>query len=437
MGHVIMLQDSGEPSNGANQASAQPGLSIQFTASANGNGNSQAQFPAVAHQAPIYQFFDAHSSRLYPEWSVPEPVAVPHRSNGFWGSSWSQPQQTQAAPPPALLDPVHLQGPASAGIYDAQTVPHPLQAASLQPVLALEAHTQPGALQLPPAASASAQPPPHSPLHNLVPEPPQHPSTGQVSLTQPSSSAASQHHTPARLPASAEPPQRNMALQSRPAPSAPPASQLRSTHEAPQPLLASEPWSVTEVQQQQQPQVQQLPQDQQQQQQQHQQQLVDQQQQLEQQQIQDMQPRQHPAQQLPQQLPNELSGAPGNMEATNQQTGPRPGPSEEAPAVAAPNVGAYSQRELFLQNLEEAGDMSFEYVLNDGQRHNSIWSVISPSPPCAGTCCFCLLPSYIVLEHLVVLCKLHLKSVYVAFRRLKLFRSCSTPLSSCICQGPS
>ena len=56
---------------------------------------------------------------------------------------------------------------------------------------------------------------------------------------------------------------------------------------------------------------------------------------------------------------------------------PGGGATDEAPMTAAPNVGAYSQRELFLQNMEQAGDMSFEYVLNDGQRHNSIWLVIS------------------------------------------------------------
>ena len=35
--------------------------------------------------------------------------------------------------------------------------------------------------------------------------------------------------------------------------------------------------------------------------------------------------------------------------------------------------GAYSQREMFLRAQEEDCSLSFQYVLNDGDPHNSIW----------------------------------------------------------------
>ena len=376
-GHVTVLQD--KSSNEANQDSAQPGRTEQLTSSANGNGNSEVHFPVAAqprHQPPIYPFFNANSSRLYPEWSVPEPVAVPHRANGFWGSSWSQPQYkpaTQAAHTQALPTPVHLQSPA-AGISGAQTLSQPLEAAPLQCVQASD--TQPAASQLPAAEPASTQHPPLSLLHDVVSEQPHHPINGQVSLTQPSSSTALLHRTSAT--ASAEPPLQSTAVQTGPAQSAPSAREPWSGSEVMHPIFSRQQQQHLPGQQQQQ----QQPHGQQQQQKQ-QQQMPGQQQagleQVDQQQTQDMQPSQQPPQKLLQQLPGEgLPQAPSDMEATNQQPGPGPGPgpSEEAPAAAAPNVGAYSQRELFLQNLEDAGDMSFEYVLNDGQRHNSIWSVI-------------------------------------------------------------
>ena len=378
-GPIIVLQDAGASGIDADQDSAQPGLSEQMTSSANGNGNSKVHISASAqprHQPPIYPFFDANSSRLYPEWSVPEPVAAPQRANGFWGSSWSQPQSTpatQAALTQGLPEPVHLQA-SAVGISDAQTAFRPLEA--LPPQLVQASDTQPAGSQLPAADPASAQPQPHSPLRDVVSEQAHHPATGQVSLTQPSSSTALVHHASAI--ASAEPPLQSTALQVGPAQSKLPASELSPANEVP----ARQLWSASEVlrpvpgqhQPQQHPQ---LPGQQQQQQQQAGRQQVDQQQ------TQDMQPSQQPLQQLPQQLPDEgLTHAPGAVEATDQQPGPGPGPGsgplEEAPAAVATSVGAYSQRELFLQNLEEAGDMSFEYVLNDGQRHNSIWSVIPP-----------------------------------------------------------
>lgn len=409
--HDIVLQDAaGETSNETNQDSAQPGLVERFTSSANGNGNSQVHIPATAHprhQPPIYPFFNTNSSRLYPEWSLPEPVAAPHRANGFWGSSWCQSQYapaTQAALKQALPEPVQLQGPTT-GISDAQTASPPLEAAPLQPVQASDiqppASQLSAASQLPAAEPASARPQHQSPLHDVVLEQ-AHPSTSQVALTQRSSSALL-HHTSAT--ASAEPPLHSTALQVGPAQRQLPASELRSANEEP----AREPWLANEVihpvLSQQQPQQQPQPLGQQQQQQQAGLQQAGHEQ-VDQQQTQDMQPSRQPPQQLLQQLPQHhpgegLAQAPGDVEATNQQPGLGSGlrPAEEAPAAAATNVGAYSQRELFLQNLEEAGDMSFEYVLNDGQRHNSIWSVISPWS-IIDSACF-----HVLLQHATVQCK--------------------------------
>ena len=42
------------------------------------------------------------------------------------------------------------------------------------------------------------------------------------------------------------------------------------------------------------------------------------------------------------------------------------------PAVIL-TAGAYSAREDYLQNMEDEGQISFKYVVNDGQEHNSIW----------------------------------------------------------------
>lgn len=49
-----------------------------------------------------------------------------------------------------------------------------------------------------------------------------------------------------------------------------------------------------------------------------------------------------------------------------------PAPEGAAPEVI-PTAGAYSAREDFLQKMEDEGQISFKYVLNDGQPHNSIW----------------------------------------------------------------
>ena len=40
---------------------------------------------------------------------------------------------------------------------------------------------------------------------------------------------------------------------------------------------------------------------------------------------------------------------------------------------AGASGGAYSQREMFLRGQEEETSLSFQYVLNDGDPHNSIW----------------------------------------------------------------
>ena len=51
-----------------------------------------------------------------------------------------------------------------------------------------------------------------------------------------------------------------------------------------------------------------------------------------------------------------------------------PVPEGAAPELI-PTAGAYSAREDFLQKMEDDGQISFKYVLNDGQPHNSIWYV--------------------------------------------------------------
>jgi hypothetical protein len=46
-----------------------------------------------------------------------------------------------------------------------------------------------------------------------------------------------------------------------------------------------------------------------------------------------------------------------------------------APLVPATN-GAYTQREQYLLRAEEAGDLAFEYVVNNGDPHNSLWCAL-------------------------------------------------------------
>ncbi|KAK9812998.1 hypothetical protein WJX72_007034 [[Myrmecia] bisecta] len=66
-----------------------------------------------------------------------------------------------------------------------------------------------------------------------------------------------------------------------------------------------------------------------------------------------------------------------NREAVNgATTAPGVPPMETGltPVTVAP-TGAYTQREVYLQKQEEEGEMSFEYVVNDGQPNNSIWLI--------------------------------------------------------------
>ena len=66
--------------------------------------------------------------------------------------------------------------------------------------------------------------------------------------------------------------------------------------------------------------------------------------------------------------------APSEAEKRSQPAGPGPGSKAQTATTSAGYVrGAYTQREAFLQGLEAAGEMSFEYVRNDGQRHSSMW----------------------------------------------------------------
>lgn len=378
-----MLQDAVEPSKAASQGGAQSELAEQSTAHANGNSNSDIGLHAATQsrqQLPIHPLFNANSSRVYPEWSVPEPVALPRRANGFWGSSWSQPlvaEATQAAAThaQALPEPAQFHSPAL-GIPDTQiTKSESLEGAPFQPAQTPDvphAPTQSAADQLQTVETMPAQ---QSPLPGLVSEQPHHPTTGQVSTTQPSSSAATLHPTPATT--NAQPPLHDMPLHIVATQNAATAVEQRSANELPQP--------VSNQQQQQPPrhlqagqqhseatlywQSKQQPPQQQQQQQQLEQQGAPQQQ------TEDMQHHQQASQHLLELVTGSADQAPAETEGMNQE--PAGGATDEAPMTAAPNVGAYSQRELFLQNMESAGEMSFEYVLNDGQRHNSIWSVIS------------------------------------------------------------
>ena len=69
------------------------------------------------------------------------------------------------------------------------------------------------------------------------------------------------------------------------------------------------------------------------------------------------------------------TAAPSEAEERSQPAGPAgPGSEAQAATTTAGYVsGAYTQREAFLQGLEAAGEMSFEYVRNNGQRHSSMW----------------------------------------------------------------
>ena len=339
---ILLLQDASESSLEGNQDSTQPELPTHLTATTTGNGLSHSHANMQVRHLPSYPIFSTDSSRLFPEWSVPVPVGVPRGANGLLRSAWSQQQDVPASQEAQLQEAAPVHGAKDSVTQRAnvlQASPEQLQDSQLVTI------------QSAPVLSRDQQ------SHHL--------STGQVSLPQPSATTAPLHQPPAvafadaSLPSSAAPNANQSAPTAMQESAAVPQQEQMSGHD-----LLQQQQSSSYLQQQhspsdQQPQQQTLIQPEQQ------QQLPDQ--------LQPQGAQQH--QQLLQQLPRALADAAADLDARNQQVGA--GPSNQG--SSAPNVGAYSQRELFLQNLEQAGDMSFEYVLNDGQRHNSIWSVITPS----------------------------------------------------------
>lgn len=73
------------------------------------------------------------------------------------------------------------------------------------------------------------------------------------------------------------------------------------------------------------------------------------------------------------------------MPANEQQAEPPEAPAPAAPTPAATAeivdpigssaVGAYSQREFVFHEREAKGELSFEYIVNDGQPNHLIWCV--------------------------------------------------------------
>ena len=296
----------------------------------------------------------ADSARLFPEWSVPEPVAVPHGVNGMWGPAWLQQQEAAAQQPQHSMQLVSAQQhqlPATAALHTQPHIVHLDQQAGSQ--------TQPGDTGQHQTVQQAAQQQPQNTQHMSAREPApaaatqsadtfvqlqqqQHLSVSHVSLALPSTSEPADVK---QLPTSAQP-------------------EVEQSHVLAQ-TVAQEPATVVQAS---------MPLELHRQHQRLAQQQSEQQLHLRQQQEQGQRP-----------LPEAPSGiddvSSSKVEHGHQQPGTSglldaaPGPPDAAPMTVGPNVGAYSQRELFLQNLEQAGDMSFEYVLNDGQRHNSIWSV--------------------------------------------------------------
>ena len=329
--------------------------------SSNGNSSQLHEGQSVKHQLPSYPFFSADNARMYPEWSLPEPVAVPHNVNGLWGPSWLQ--QPEAASQQA----------------QAQRTTEPAEAH--MPPFASALASQPQAER-----EEAAQPQMPQPVYTLLPEA-QH-AAADTQRTSVNEVVSTQDAQPAgvsaeeQLPYSSVPhaslAQHFTALQQDTG-----ASQ-QVCEPTPPSAIQEDPAAVQqdmhlERQQEQQPE---LSQHRQQQWQQQEPQLDHQQHQ--QQHQQQLQLSQQEPQQLLMQAPSAGDGQPHQWEERHQQAGA--GPSDTGQVTVGPNVGAYSQREVFLQNLEQAGDMSFEYVLNDGQRHNSIWSVVAACLPDANTC---------------------------------------------------
>ena len=369
---VHIMQDNGDAQFSAIQDIADAQVVNRpegYAAVVSGNGNSSQlhEGQSVKHQPPSYPFFSADNARMYPEWSLPEPVAVPHNVNGLWGPSWLQ--QPEAAPQQA----------------QAQRTTEPAEA--YMPPIASALASQPQAER-----EEAAQPQMPQPVCTLLPEA-QH-AAADTQPTSVSEVVSTQDAEPAGVSAEEQllyssVPQASLAQRST-ALLQQDAGASQQVCEPTQPSATQEdPAAVQQDMhlERQQEQQQELSQHRQQQWQQ-QEQPLDHQQQL-----------QH-SQQEPQQLLMQAPSA-GDGQERHQQAGA--GPSDTGQVTIGPNVGAYSQREVFLQNLEQAGDMSFEYVLNDGQRHNSIWSVaaacLGDANTCSTRCHASLMPCLVTSSH--------------------------------------
>lgn len=360
-------QDSGEVAPAELQDTTETGPAAQPTAVTNGNvSHLQHSFHAYtsfnAENARMYPEWSlpepvavprpvsADSARLFPEWSVPEPVAVPQSVNGMWDPAWLQQQEAAAQQPQQSMQLGSAQQhklPVTAALHAQSQSVHLDQQAGSQPQTedAGQHETgqqaeqqQPHDIQhvstLEPAPAAATQ----SADTLVQPQQQQHPSVSHLSLAPPSTSEPADDK---QLPTSAQIPAEH--------------SCVLSQTVAQEPAVVVQASMPLELQQ-------------------HHHQQPEQQLHLRQQQEQGQRP-----------LPEAPSGiddlSSSKVEHGHQQPGTSglldaaPGPPDAAPMTVGPNVGAYSQRELFLQDLEQAGEMSFEYVLNDGQRHNSIWSV--------------------------------------------------------------
>ena len=388
--------DEGRSSHAPTPAEAQP--ADQCIAVTNGNGS------AMQHHNPTYTSFNADSAKLYPEWGVPEPVAVPrsitantarlypewgmpepvavpHTAQAVWGSARSHQQDAaaQQLQPVAAAEPSDAQRSRVPDAHHAQphnAVQEQQAGPAAQPMTSQAAdvgeqqEVQGAAQHDSQLVSAPAQ---DAQSAEVPVEGQSHPSVGQVSLAQPSTSE------PAALQQ-----QLSHSQQITEPPSVLSQTAAQQASAAMQRSIPSEPQQPHQHPGQLQQQLQEHP---------------DQQLLLRLEQDQSEQPLMQP--------PSNIDELPGDSGQRLQETGA--GPPSDAPLTIGPSMGAYSQRELFLQNLEQAGEMSFEYVLNDGQRHNSIWSVAhcpaqaSPAHTFAlstvQTCdCLGLLLSFIQLE---------------------------------------
>ena len=395
--HLVNVQDSGEAELLEPQYAA-ASQSDPHTVSINGNGNSlhhATNSRDSKQHFPAYPFFNADSARLYPEWSLPEPVAVPRAVNGaLWDSPWLQQQDHHQAKPHQAI-PADQSGnahtvnaPTASASYQHEALPVPTAQLHPSGATAEQQTVQRQNAKQPEAASAHAQP---GSMQQSW-----HPSVSQVTLAQPETfaAAAGEHMAhPSTQPGQAE------SLQLLAQPQAHANSHLlqhaADSLQGQAPLPSSQQQALIQRQQQAQ--------------------LSEQSYQQPHLPIQSgevsrdthlrhQQPGAGPsdAGQLPSgnstgagplhtghvtstwpeaglsgtgQLPSGASVGAGPTDTGQVPAGlsDGAGPLDTGQVPSGPNVGAYSQRELFLQNMEQAGDMSFEYVLNDGQRHNSIW----------------------------------------------------------------